>query len=285
MLKYISENNRLTQYMLMPIKIKSTLLLCIVIITGVGGILWYFRVSENYFFWKYFGSEKIAVTLNPDDPDLFLEIGNGYFGHGKTYDVKRAEMAYTRALEIRPDFLEAHYQLGRIHFINGKFTSALAEIDTVLRIDPNFKKAYYMHGLINGYKGDLDAAIWGFSEFIKRDDFNWAGYNDLAWIYFKKGDYQKMKEVAEKGLIHAERNPWLNNIYGTALMNLGEKDSAKKAFRVALEESNTMSAEDWGQAYPGNNPEIYSRGIEETRSVIKHNLTLLESFDEDNLPK
>ncbi len=260
----------------------ATIIIIISTVIIICALIWHFRISESYFLWSHFSLEKIATTLNSDDSSLFLEIGNDYFGHGKTYDVKKAEVAYIRAIEIRPDFLEAHYQLGRIHFINGKFTSALTEIAIVLRIDPNFKKAYYMHGLINGYKGDLDAAIWGFSEFIKRDDFNWAGYNDLAWIYFKKGDYQKMKEAAEKGLTHAERNPWLNNIYGTALMNLGEKEAAKTAFRIALEESEKMTPVDWGKSYPGNNPQIYSRGLEETRSVIKYNLSLLESPSENH---
>lgn len=263
--------------MSISIQTKSASLLLLAIIAVIGSVLWYFRVPESFFLWNRFGQEKIALAINPNDPDLFFAIGEGYFGHGKKYDIKKAETAYARSIELRPNFLEAHYQLGRVHFINGRFVSALAEIDTVLRLDPEFRKAYYMHGLINGYKGDLDSAIRGFSEFIKRDGFNWAGYNDLAWIYFKKGDYQKMKEVSLEGLRHAERNPWLSNIYGTALMNLGEKTAAKEAFEIALEESAKMVPEDWGQAYPGNNPDIYSLGLEETRRVIGHNLSLVDS--------
>lgn len=253
---------------------RSVIFLCAGVITLAASLYWCFRMPVLYAFWPALSLAPVAALINPADPELFLAIGNSYFGQGKTYDIQKAEAAYSRAVELRPDYLEAHYQLGRLHFINGRFGSALAETDTALRLDPDFKKAYYMYGLINGYISDFDQAIWGFDEFIERDSFNWAGYNDLAWIYFKKGDYQKTREVAEAGLKHAERNPWLQNIYGTALLNLGEKTAAREAFRIALEESEKMSEEDWGQAYPGNNPEIYSAGLAETKKVIRHNLDL-----------
>ncbi len=264
-------------------KMKPAVFLYVFFAVAVGSAFWYFRIPASYFLWNQLGQGKIATVINPNDPNLFLEIGNSSFGHGGKYDIQKAEMAYVRAITLYPDFKEAHYQLGRIHFINGKFHQVLAEMNEVLRIDPEFRKAYYMYGLINGYQGDLDAAVWGFSEFIKRDDFNWAGYNDLAWIYFKKGDYQKTKETALEGLRHAERNPWLSNIYGVALLNLGEEEKAQEALQIALEESEKMSPNDWGIAYPGNNPEIYATGLQQTRDVIRYNLFLLRTHSEQQL--
>lgn len=219
--------------------------------------------------------EKMIVLMNPNDPKLFFEIGNSYFGQGKVYDIQKAETAFKKAVELRPDFLEAHYQLGRVYFVRGKFDSALIEIEKTLEINPEFKKTYYMYGLINGYKGSLEQAELGFQEYIKRDNFNWAGYNDLAWVYFRLGDFEKTRDTAKKGLEKAPNNPWLNNIYGTALLNLGKKNEAKTAFEDALKYSESLTAEDWGQSYPGNDPKIYEKGLEETRTVIKHNLQLV----------
>jgi tetratricopeptide (TPR) repeat protein len=246
------------------------------ICTLIVGTFACFRVPQLYTVWPDLGLAPVATFINSHDPVLFLKIGDSYFGDGAVYDIKKAEAAYTRAIELQPDFLEAHFQLGRIHFIGGRFESARIEMSTVLRIDPEFKRAYYMQGLISGYKGDYDDAIWGFSEFIKRDSFNWAGYNDLAWIYFKQGEYEKTRDTAAAGLKQAHGNPWLNNIYGTALLNLGEKEAARKALETALQASERMSPSDWGRAYPGNNPALYAAGLEETRSVIRHNLGLLD---------
>jgi tetratricopeptide (TPR) repeat protein len=215
--------------------------------------------------------------MNPNNPDVFFAIGENSFGQGGTYDIMRAETAYSKAVELRPNFPEAHYQLGRVYFIQGRFHPALIEMTIVLRLDPEFKKAYYMYGLISGYQKNYDEAIYGFSEFIRRDDFNWAGYNDLAWIYFQKGDYEKTRDTAKEGLKRAEMNPWLQNVYGTALMNLGEKESAQKAFRKALRETESMTPAQWGGAYPGNDPRSYVQGLEQMKAAIRHNLELLEN--------
>ncbi|MBP7811702.1 MAG: tetratricopeptide repeat protein [Candidatus Moranbacteria bacterium] len=235
-----------------------------------------FRISYLHPFFFLIGLDHGIALANPNDPDVFFSLGENSFGQGRTYDVLKAEKAYSKAVGLRPNFLEAHYQLGRVYFIQGRFHLALVEIMTVLRLDPEFKKAYYMYGLISGYQENYDEAIYGFSEFIKRDDFNWAGYNDLAWIHFRKGDYTKTRDTAREGLRRAETNPWLQNIYGAALMNLGEKEKAEEAFRIALREVGSMTPEQWGGAYPGNDPKTYTQGFGQMRAAIEYNLALLE---------
>ena len=245
---------------------------------GIGvSIYWVFYTPRFYTLWPNVGLDGVAMSINRHNPLLLLAIGNSHFGSGRVYDIKKAEKAYIEAIKLDPNLFEPHYQLGRIHFINGKFTSALIEVEKTLALDPEFKHAYYLRGLVYGYQGNLDNAIIGFEEFIKRDDVNWAGYNDLAWVYFKKGDYVKVKEVAGKGLERGAGSPWLNNMYGTALMNLGERKEAKKYFEVALQIAEAMKPADWGGSYPGNNPVIYQQGLEETKNVIRHNLALVAS--------
>ncbi len=241
-----------------------------------------FFVKKWYSFWPNVGLDNLAISINKNNPHLFLAIGNSYFGQGRVYDIQKAERAYINAIKFNPNLFEPHYQLGRIYFIRGEFASSLIEVDKTLAIDSEFKHAYYLRGLVYGYQGDLDNASIGFEEFIKRDNVNWAGYNDLAWVYFKKGDYAKVKEIAGKGLERGAGSPWLNNMYGTALMNLGEKEEAKKYFEIALQIAEMMSPEDWGKSYPGNNPVIYQQGLEETKSVIQHNLRLVSGEGEIN---
>ena len=208
-----------------------------VLISGAlfGMLIWgllvrYHSVVATYV-WEQGHSARLAMLLDGNNAALAFTIGEYYFNHG-AYDIARAEAAYNRAILLRPDYKEAIYQRGRIAFINGQFADALFDMRTVLALDPEFKRAYYMHGLINGYIGNLAQAEYGFREFIKRDDFNWAGYNDLAWIYFKQGKYEETRATAKRGLEQAPGNPWLNNIYGTALLNLGEKQAAKEAFLI-----------------------------------------------------
>lgn len=253
------------------------LLLVIVLLIGILYTIYIKRKTLSLFLWNAFRIEQLPLVLDRQNPELLFMIGNTHFGGMNTYDVDKAQKYYIDAIYLQYDFLEAHYQLGRTYFIQGRFARALFETREALRLDPEFKKAYYMYGLISGYQGNYDEAIYGFSEFIKRDDFNWAGYNDLAWIYFQQGDYEKTRDTAREGLKRAETNPWLHNMHGTALMNLGEKEEAKQAFEIALNEANKMTPEHWGGSYPGNDPRTYTSGLEQMRSAIKHNLDLVQN--------
>ncbi|MDP2837982.1 MAG: tetratricopeptide repeat protein [Candidatus Moranbacteria bacterium] len=224
--------------------------------------------------WKHFHNENLATFLDRNSSVLAFTIGEYYFNHG-SYDIAKAESYYTRAITLDAQYLEAYYQRGRVFFIQGKFSRASVDMQTVLRIDPEFKKAHYMLGLINGYSGALDQAIEDFKTFLEWKPSSWAGHNDLVWVYFQKGDYKNAKEVAIKGLVFAPENPWLENALGVALMNLEDLDQAREHFEQALKHANQLTPERWGAAYPGNDPTLYAKGLDTMRASIQKNLDLL----------
>ena len=115
----------------------------------------------------------------------------------------------------------SHYQLARIYFINSNFSSALAEINTEISLFPDFKRSYYVRGLIYGYTNKLDKAVDDFKIFLEWKSESWAGHNDLAWVYFMKGDYKNSAATARDGLRYNPGNVWLNNSLGVALLNDG----------------------------------------------------------------
>lgn len=213
--------------------------------------------------------------IDPWNSALAYSIGNYYFNHG-TYDPEKAERYFRHATIVTPLHLDAHYQLGRILFIKGKFIEAKHEIDTVIAANPDFEKAYYMRGLILGYQGRLEQGIPYFEEFIRRAPNEWAGYNDLAWLYFRMGEYEKVRETTEKGLGVSPENVWLLNMHGLALHNLGRSEEAQLLFKRAKERADILKPEDWGKAYPGNDPAIYADGLARMHEAIDHNLKLVE---------
>lgn len=110
----------------------------------------------------------------------------------------------------------------------------------------------------------------------------WAGYNDLAWLYFQLGDYEKTLSVSESGLQNSSDNAWLLNMHGLALHNLGRSEEAKEYFDRAKKRVDTLTPEDWGRAYPGNDPAIYAEGLARMREAIEHNLSLAPPTDNLN---
>ncbi len=234
------------------------------------------RVKTAKVLWDSTRLSGLATLLDPSSRDLHFNIGNHYFS-GKHYDLKKATRHYKIAIQADNDFLEPHYQLGRIYFLQGKYEDALIEISAVLKINREFSKGYYMLGLIGGYSGDDIQAIYGFSEYILRDPKNWAGYNDLAWILFRQGDFVKAQEVVEAGLKQSPANPWLHNLHGAVFISIGKYDQAKVSLNLAKEAVSRMNANDWGRAYPGNDPAIYAQGLNEMRATIDKNLSRLDN--------
>lgn len=246
----------------------------VILLILAWSLIFFYRIELSKVSWELFHAEKIALLLNPRDPKLTFSVGNYYF-QGKAYDVRRAQTFYEKTLVLDGRHPGAHYQLARVYFIYGRFPKALEKINTEIVLYPDYKRSYYIRGLIYGYMGRFDEAANDFEEFLRFKPESWAGHNDLAWIYFQMGDYGKVAEVTESGLKYSPDNVWLLNSRGVALLNLGEKEEAKKIFEKALEQAEKMRPEDWGRAYPGNNPDIYPQGLQSMRESIRRNLELL----------
>ncbi len=220
-------------------------------------------------------SEYLYRTNSGKSADLFFELGNYNFGQGN-YDIKKSLYFFNKTVSISPNYQYIHYQLARIYFILGDQKAALGYINKEIELYPEYTRSYYVRGLINGYSKNFDDAVIDFKTFIKSKPESWAGNNDLAWIYFAKGDFENAAKTAKEGLKIAPKNPWLNNSAGVALMNLGEYSEAKKYLLTAKESANFITSNMWGAAYPGNDPEIYGQGLDSMRQSINDNLKLID---------
>ncbi len=211
-------------------------------------------------------------------PKISVMLGNIFFGQVPVfYNVTLAQFFFKQA--ATPFFEEvpplANYQLSRTYFIQGKFDDAIYHADKELELYPENCRTHYIRGLTYGYMNNLNKAIEDFETFNRscvKD--SWAGHNDLAWFYFRKGDIQKMLVTIEPMVTLYETNPWVQNSYGLALLNTGKYKEAAQAFQKAGIIANLMTEKDWGVAYPGNNPKIYQKGLGAMRSSISENYEL-----------
>lgn len=215
-----------------------------------------------------------------------FEKGEYYFNHdddpGGAYDTTLAKQYYRQAFTEEPDNPYALYQYGRIQFIEGDFEGSLASFyELEERFGTRIPNIYYMLGLVYGYKGRVenDPQAWekaqeAFEKFITFAPKSPWPRVDLAWVYFAQGKFEEMQPVLEEGLVHYPENPWLLNMYGLALFNQGDTEGALREFKKAQEEAANLTPEDWGRSYPGNDPALWARGLDEFRSLIQKNVEL-----------
>lgn len=239
-------------------------------------LFFYKKESLTLFFWQKFRIPHFAVVSPIKDSVTNFQIGRYYF-NSKNYDLSLAQYFFERSISIDPNLPDVKLELARVYFIQGNFSGATELITEEINQHPENAKAYYVRALVYGYTNQLDLAEKDFIKFLEFVPESWAAHNDLAWIYFQKGDFYNAANTAVAGLESAPNNPWLNNSVGVSLMNLGDKEGAKKHFKLALDGFNELTPEEWGSAYPGNDPRLYEIGLESVRDSVRKNLETLGS--------
>ncbi len=85
-----------------------------------------------------------AIDINPNDPDLFILLGDIYFITGKK---ENCLSSYRKAGALDPKSLTPVLKLAETHLILKEYETANQFIDIALNMDVNNAKAYYLRGI------------------------------------------------------------------------------------------------------------------------------------------
>jgi tetratricopeptide (TPR) repeat protein len=165
----------------------------------------------------------------------FYERGAYYFS-SRNYD--GAARDYRRALELQPDFAEAHNRLGRVLMMQGKFADAASEFrKAVEQKGGTYAAAQYNLGFALQKTNNLDDAVRAYEGAIESS----GGRNPDA--YFQMGIAQlnrnrnaeaatSLRTAIEQ---NAGRDPDAQHALGVALARQKDYEGAEAAFRAAIE--------------------------------------------------
>jgi tetratricopeptide (TPR) repeat protein len=107
---------------------------------------------------------------------------------------------------------EEHLGLGVAYEKRGEFDGAIKQYRLAAR---KLSVAYLYLGNAYFQKNELHEAEESYKEAIKRDAYNADAYNNLAWLYYVKGNnLDEAERLAKKAL---ELNPSKKNVYGDTL--------------------------------------------------------------------
>lgn len=146
-------------------------------------------------------SDNMAVEVVGDTTVMLAQANMAFQGSTEgTYDLQKADALYHQILQQDPTNEEALYQSARVHYVQGEYESSFNAIEKFKNLYPQNKRIHYVAGLANAYAGNLDSSIEEFALFVESDIVNEAGYLDLAWVYFKKSDFESAKIYLEEGI-------------------------------------------------------------------------------------
>lgn len=255
-------------------KYKIVIAAACVLILALAAFLFFYRTAAANLIWKTVKLPGPALALDQHDAVLAFKIGEYYYGQG-TYEPVKAEGAYAKAVAIDPALPFAHYQLGRVLFVEGRSRQALDAFDAELSLNPSNFRSYYMRGLTYAYAGKLSIAEADFKTFIAHAPTEWAGYNDLAWVLARERKYAEAEVLlttALKTIPGGAGNPWLLNNLGVQQLNLMHYADAAASFESAQRIAATLTVEMWHRAYPGNDAAASTDGIDQFQKAVDTNL-------------
>lgn len=113
---------------------------------------------------------------------------------------------------------EEHLNLGVSYEQKGELDNALKEYRLA---SPKLPRAFLYLGNVYFLKKEWDEAEKNYQEAIKRDPQNADAYNNLAWLYYSKGE--KLKEAEGLILKALELSPEKAGVYQDTLEKIREK--------------------------------------------------------------
>jgi tetratricopeptide (TPR) repeat protein len=121
----------------------------------------------------------------------------------ESVDPVRASVAYLIALELEPEYADAHASLARLRQREGREDEARLHYQKALEVSPGHERALFGMGVLLEQAGDIDAAI---ACYLRADAVPDAHYR-LARIFERRGEtlaarrhlqrYRQLEPVAE----------------------------------------------------------------------------------------
>ncbi|WP_449419471.1 tetratricopeptide repeat protein [Phormidium nigroviride] len=137
-------------------------------------------------------SSKAIDNIGADTE--YHKLGETFQAKGK---VKEAIAAYTKALEVNPNYFGTHHNLGDLHRAEGKLERAINSYRKAIELNPQFVWSYHNLGDVFQQEDRLDEAVIAYRQAIEVDStFGWSYYN-LAKTLAKQDRLSEALEAYE----------------------------------------------------------------------------------------
>lgn len=178
-----------------------------------------------------------AKELDPENPAIDMTLGLAYQKRG---DLDKAEEYLRMAVRKKPDYAEAHNNLGNLLSLQGKSKEAIREYEkavaTVTYSTPEY--AYYNMGREYARLKDLPKAEEMYQRAIALKPSFGEAYRELAMIQSEKGEWKKSARTLEQlvDVAPSYAPGWME--LGRVYLRLNQTGEARAAFRQAMANSD-----------------------------------------------
>jgi tetratricopeptide (TPR) repeat protein len=144
---------------------------------------------------------KAALELNPDYSDAHGELGYVRYQLGER---EAAMIHLEKALELNPDLDSAHYNLATALLDEGKVGEAIPHLQEALRIYPINAEVHYKLGSALGQQGKPREAIVHFEKALEINPRSYGIHYNLGLARLQLGERDQGLEHLRKALLGAQ---------------------------------------------------------------------------------
>ena len=177
---------------------------------------------------------KELLEKEPNSFDLLLKLGETYERKG---DINLAADTFRKCSQAAPNSTVPLVRLGMILETIGPADQAKAVYEQILKIDPNQAVALNNLAFRKAEEGqDLDSALTMAQKAHQIQPNATAMADTVGWIYIKKNMSADAVRIFEDLVKKEPTNPMFHYHYGMALMQKGDKSSARRELEAALKD-------------------------------------------------
>jgi serine/threonine protein kinase/Flp pilus assembly protein TadD len=188
-----------------------------------------------------------AIELDPNYARAYAGIADCYailyhYLESSEANLRHADQASRRALELDPESPEAHASRGHVLGLGKRFEEAKAEFETALRLAPTLFESHYLYGRACWAVGRMEEAVQHFEDACRVRPEDYQAPALLASVYDGLGDAEK-GDKARRHAVDAARRQL--ELYPTdvralylgagSLLRLGLEEEAEQWARQALD--------------------------------------------------
>jgi Tfp pilus assembly protein PilF len=120
-----------------------------------------------------------ALQLKPDYAEAHYNFGNALLQKNR---LDEAAVQYQQALQVNPDDAKAHNNLGFVLSHGKRVDEAIVQYQKALQLNPEYAEAHYNFGNALLQKGRADEAIANFTKALKIKPDSLGVLNSVAWL-------------------------------------------------------------------------------------------------------
>lgn len=161
-----------------------------------------------------------AILLKPDFANAHYDRGTVYYGLGMYH---HAMQDYNEAIILKPDYTDAYNNRANIYGQQGQYQRAIQDFNKVIDLDSGYLKAYNNRGLAYRALGDYKSALEDFNKAIRLDKDYAEAYYNRGVVYSKIGQHQRAFDDFNKSIFLRPNYAKAYDNRGAMYFNRGEK--------------------------------------------------------------